>query len=248
MIIYILKQSEFHTILTAQTTDFVPIFDPDGTFEKITVANFKTGINHGTNAPISNNSITDNIELDLSTISTTDISSTHNLIFSSSDTIFYKNTVSSLKNAVRLSANLPIFVDTNNEYSFSISQLGSSNGSITSTLLMAEGGNDASLRKITFSNLGATIQPVGINFGTDSTSSTSDRNFGNSTYDTNVNGKILYLKAQGTERANLNEYVLTMSNSASRLRLGSSVDTNALTNVNTTSCLSSAFDLHLISP
>jgi hypothetical protein len=101
-----LKQSEFDTILTAQTTDFVPIFDPDGTFEKITVANFKTGINHGTNAPISNNSITDNIELDLSTISTTDISSTHNLIFSSSDTIFYKNTVSSLKNAVRLSANL----------------------------------------------------------------------------------------------------------------------------------------------
>ena len=94
----ILKQSEFTTILTAQTTDLIPIFDADGTtFEKITVANLKTNINHGTNAPISNNSITDNIELDLGTISTTDISTTHNLLFASSDKIFYKNTVASLK-------------------------------------------------------------------------------------------------------------------------------------------------------
>ncbi len=244
----ILKQSEFNTILTAQTTDFIPIFDADGTtFEKITIANLKTGINHGTNAPISNNSITDNIELDLGTIGTSDISTTHNLLFSSSDKIFYKNTVASLKTSLTLPAVLPIYVDNNNEYAFSISQLGSSNGSITSTLITAEGGNDASLRKITFGNLGDTIQPGGINFGTDSTSSTSDRNFGNSTYDTNVNGNILYLKSQGTERVNINQYVLTMSNSASRVRLGSTVDTNALNDVNTTSCLSSAFDLHLIS-
>jgi len=244
----IFKQSEFNTILTAQTTDFIPIFDADGTtFEKITVANLKTNVNHGTNPPISNNSITSNIELDLGTISTTDISTTDNLLFASNDKTFYKNTVASLKTSLTLPAVLPIYIDNNNEYAFSISQLGSSNGSITSTLITAEGGNDASLRKITFGNLGDTIQPGGINFGTDSTSSTSDRNFGNSTYDTNVNGKILYLKSQGTERVNIDEYVLTMSNSASRVRLGSSVDTNALTSVNTTSCLSSAFDLHLIS-
>ncbi len=244
----ILKQSEFQTILTAQTTDFIPIFDADGTtFEKITVANLKTNVNHGTNPPISNNSITSNIELDLGTISTTDISTTDNLLFASNDKTFYKNTVASLKTSLTLPAVLPIYIDNNNEYAFSISQLGSSNGSITSTLITAEGGNDASLRKITFGNLGDTIQPGGINFGTDSTSSTSDRNFGNSTYDTNVNGNILYLKSQGTERVNINQYVLTMSNSASRVRLGSTVDTNALNDVNTTSCLSSAFDLHLIS-
>ena len=243
-----LKQSLFSTITTAQTTDFIPIFDGDGTtFEKITIANFKTGINHGTNAPITNDSITGNIELDLSTISTAEISSTSNLLIASSDKTFYKNTISSLKSFINRDANLPIFIDNNDEYSFSISQLGSSNGSITSTLIMAEGGNDSSLRKITFTNLGDTIQPVGFNFGTDVSSSSAVRNFGNSTTDTNVNGKILYLKSQGTERVNINEYVLTMSNQASRVRLGSTIDTNALTNVNTTSILNSVFDMHLVS-
>ena len=191
----------------------------------------------------------DNIKLDFSTISETDPSDDDFLLLnaSTSSTSFFKNKYSTFKNGIALDANLPIFKDSNNKYSFSISQLGSSNAtSLTSTLIIAESDSDSALKKLTFSGLGDLIIPSAINFGTDTTS-TNNRTFGNSVRDTAINAKTLRFQTQGVEKITLLDNLLTMSNSSSMLLLGSSVDSNALSNVNTTSVISSINDLHLLS-
>jgi len=191
----------------------------------------------------------DNIKLDFSTISETDPSDDDFLLLnaSTSSTSFFKNKYSTFKNGIALDANLPIFKDSNNKYSFSISQLGSSNAtSLTSTLIIAESDSDSALKKLTFSGLGDLIIPAAINFGTDTTS-TNNRTFGNSVRDTAINAKTLRFQTQGVEKITLLDNLLTMSNSSSMLLLGSSVDSNALSNVNTTSVISSIHDLHLLS-
>ena len=209
-----------------------------------------------TNAPISTNSITDNIELDFTNLTESDINDNDYLLLnlSTNSTSFYKKKYYTFRNSIALPVNLPLKKvsvggQNEDELSFTISQLGASNGSLTSTVIIAEGGNDASFRQLNLSQLGDVVIPAGVNFGTDTSISANHRTFGANSRFLNLNGSQINFKINGTTKMSYitDTFTIEPVNTA-ELRVAHTTDTNAMTNVDTECCISSIKDLHLFTP
>ena len=209
-----------------------------------------------TNAPISTNGITDNIELDFTNLTESDINDNDYLLLnlSTNSTSFYKKKYYTFRNSIALPVNLPLKKvsvggQNEDELSFTISQLGASNGSLTSTVIIAEGGNDASFRQLNLSQLGDVVIPAGVNFGTSTSIAANHRTFGANSRFLNLNGSQINFKINGTTKMSYVNDIFTIEPvNTAELRVAHTTDTNAMTNVDTECCISSIKDLHLFTP
>ena len=75
-----------------------------------------------------------------------------------------------------------------------------------------------------------------------------DRIFGNSSRDSQYNGKTTYIQSLGVDRISVFGDIITMARGSTDLRGAHSTDTNSFTASSTTAHISSVNDLHLFSP
>ena len=162
-----------------------------------------------------------------------------------------------VSNNLTISGTLPIIASSTASgvsISFSISQLGNSNGSITSTVIIAEGGSDGSFRNLTLGNLGEVICPLKTQFGT-SVSAAGGRTFSHPNYTTNILGSDIrndtvayYIRtAAGSGRFSFDttNKIFYCIEATSEIRLGHTTDVNSFSGLKVSSRLSSVNDLVL---
>ena len=165
-----------------------------------------------------------------------------------------------VSNNLTISGTLPIIASSTASgvsISFSISQLGNSNGSITSTVIIAEGGSDGSFRNLTLGNLGNVICPLKTQFGT-SVSAAGGRTLGHPNYITNILGSDIrndtvayYIRtAAGAGRFSFDttNKIFYCIEATSEIRLGHITDVNSFSGLKVSSRLSSVNDLVLFTP
>ena len=160
------------------------------------------------------------------------------------------NFVQLYQDTINYNADLPLVKDTTNDkYTFSLSGLSApAQSQVADQMIMLMGvAGFNTFRKMSGLQLQQYITNEGVNFGTDITD-TNDRIFGNSSRDSQYNGKTTYIQSQGVDRISVSGEIASMPRSAAELRVAHNTDTNNMSSVNTTSHISSIHDLHLFSP
>ena len=199
-----------------------------------------------------------NIPASIYTTTTTPITSEFLLLKDDTTNDYKKTTITNFINQFKQTLNYgglaPIVKDNSNVvYKFdlfgltNITTIGN-----TGTLFVSSTGFNEHYRKITFANFQLSlvnngILTDGIDFGTDITN-TQDRVFGNASRDSRYNGKFTYIQSLGVDRMSFNGEVASMPRSGADLRIAHNTDTNSMSDVSTTSHISSTHDLHLFSP
>ena len=165
-----------------------------------------------------------------------------------------------VSNNITISGTLPIIASSTASgvsISFSISQLPNSNGSITSTVCIAEGGSDGSFRNLTLGNLGEVVCPLKTSFGT-SISAAGGRTFGHPNYTTNIDGADIkndtaafYIRTAGSVNSfsyDTTNKIFNCIDATSQIRLGHTTAVNNFSGIKVSARLSSINDLVLFTP
>ena len=184
----------------------------------------------------------------------TEVPNTNLILMVDSENAYKKVSTQNLfdlyQDSINYNADLPLVKDTTNDkYTFSLSGLtAATQAQVEDQAIMLIGVSGFNtFRKMTGLQLQTYITNEGVSFGTN-IADLGNRIFGNSSRDSQYNGKTTYIQSLGVDRISILDDLIQMPRSATDFRVAHTTNTNAFNSTSTTCRISSIHDLHLFSP